>query len=193
MARFDKFDSEAGGFRARLAGNETGSSTPYGVGLDVDGFWVKGEGVTGVLGVSILQPRTGHSFLAKDPVDVMRIGEILEFDGDPATIYYADGTTGAISDTPSEYPIGFTVEADRLIVGVTAGVSSSTVTGDQSNIVPLVLTATDIASKTASDTLLDVDSTSLATVKSTADQNFKDLGTKINQVLTALDAAGVTV
>lgn len=193
MPRFDKFDSESGGFRTKLAATLTGDNEVYGVGLDVNGFWVKGEGVTGILGVSINPARTGHSFLAKDSVDVMRIGEIVEFDGDPATIYYADPTTGVVSDTASQYPVGFTVEATRLVVSVTTGVGSDTVTGGQANIAPLVLTATDIASKTPSATLIDVDATSLATVKSTADQNFMDIGTKINQILTALDASGVTV
>jgi hypothetical protein len=192
MARFDKFDSEAGGFRAQLAGNETGSTTPYGVGLDVNGYWVKGAGVTGILGVSILQPRTGHSFLAKDPVDVMRIGEILEFSGVAATLYYADPTTGAISSTPSVAPVGFTVEASRLIV-VMGGAGASEVAGGQANITPLVLTATDIASKTASNTLSDSVNTNAASVGSSLDQAQKDLGTKINQILTALDAAGVTL
>jgi hypothetical protein len=193
MPRFDKFDSESGGFRTVLAANLTGDSDVYGVGLDVNGRWVKGEGQTGIIGVSINPTRPGHSFLAKDAVDVMRIGEIVEFDGDPATIYYADPTTGVVSDTPSQYPVGFTVEASRLIVSVTGGVGTDTVTGGQTNITSLTLTATDIASKTAADLLVDVDSTSLATVKSTADQNFKDIGTKINAILAALDASGVTV
>jgi len=190
MARFDKFDSESGGFRALLAANDTGSSTPYGVGLDVNGFWVKGEGVTGVLGVSILQPRTGHSFLAKDPVDVMTHGEILEFVGDPSTVYYADPTTGVISATPSTFPVGFTVEATRLVVHAGWPVA---ITGGQASIPSLILTATDLALKTPSVTLVDVDETSLATVKSTCDQNFVDVATQVNLILAALDAAGVTL
>lgn len=114
MARYDKYDPVDGGFRALLAANWTGSDTPFGVGLDVDGHVVKGAGVTGVVGVLI---KTGDA-LAGQPVDIMRDGEIVEFGGDPATLYYAHVGTGVISDTVSVAPVGFTVEDTRLIVGV---------------------------------------------------------------------------
>lgn len=71
----------------------------------------------------------------------------------------------------------------------------------------VVLTATDIAAKTASLTLTDNDETSAATVKSTADQLAKDLGTNmnalradllnlkqvVNKVIDALQASNIVV
>lgn len=44
----------------------------------------------------------------------------------------------------------------------------------------LVLTATAIAAKTASLTLIDLDNTNAASVADTGNQNFKDVGTAIN-------------
>src|SRR3990172_9493301 len=68
--------------------------------------------------------------------------------------------------------------ADRTAANPTSGI--------------LVLTATDIAAKTASLTLTDNDETSAATVKSTADQLAKDLGANMNALRVDLvDLKGV--
>ena len=112
--RYDKYNPVGGGFRALLAANWTGSDDPFGVGLDVDGHVVVGAGVTGVLGTMIKT----RDALAGQVVDVMMHGEIVEFDGDPATLYYAHATTGVISDTESLYVVGFTVEETRLVVNI---------------------------------------------------------------------------
>lgn len=110
MARYDKYDTP-GGFRALLAADWTGSETPFGVGLDANGRVVLGAGTIGVVGV-LCEP---NDRLAGQPVDIMLDGEILEFDGDPATVYGADDVTGVLSDG-GDTAVGFTVEEDRLVV-----------------------------------------------------------------------------
>lgn len=46
---------------------------------------------------------------------------------------------------------------------------------------------------TADGTMVAVDSTSLATVKSTAEENFKELNTKLNEIIDLLATTGATV
>ena len=60
---------------------------------------------------------------AGDPIDVMTSGELVEFGGAAGTVYTADTTSGAIGTTAAsatKTKVGFTVEADRLIVRVQA-------------------------------------------------------------------------
>jgi hypothetical protein len=117
MARIDKYDPKSGGFRAALAGAWTGSATPVGVGLDANGRVVAGAGQTGVVGV-LCKPDNAD---ALSIVDVMTDGEIVEFGGAAGTAYTALTTTGAIGTTAPDAThkaIGFTAEADRLIVRV---------------------------------------------------------------------------
>lgn len=116
--RYDKYDPVDGGFRAPLAADRSGSETAIGVGLDVNGRVVPGAGNTGIVGVLI----NTRDMKAGDIVDVMRDGEIVEFGGDPGTVYTAAEADGVISDDAvgtGQVSIGFTVEGDRLIVGVT--------------------------------------------------------------------------
>lgn len=115
MARYDKYDPKAGGFRAPLAGAWTGSASPIGVGLDSNGRVVAGVGQTGVIGV-LCKP---DDAAALEIIDVMTAGEIVEFGGAAGTVYTANTTTGAISNgaaSATQTPIGYTVEAARLIV-----------------------------------------------------------------------------
>jgi hypothetical protein len=115
VARFDKYDPVSGGTRAALAADYTGSANAVGVGLNSSGRVVPGAGQTGVIGV-ICQPKNKK---AGDIVDVMRSGEIVEFAGAAGTVYTADTTTGAIATSAAsatKTPIGYTVEATRLVV-----------------------------------------------------------------------------
>ncbi len=115
MARIDKYDPVSGGFRARLNANYTGAAAPLAVGLNSSGRIVAGAGQTGIVGV-VCSPRD-HA--AGDPLDVMTSGELVEFSGAAATVYTANTTTGVISNaaaSATQVPIGFTVEATRLIV-----------------------------------------------------------------------------
>jgi hypothetical protein len=131
VARIDKYDPYGGNFRAYLAADwllaDVGK--PYGVGLDTNGFVVKGAGTTGVIGILVL---TRDKYFDQDePVDVMVNGEIMEFAGtagnpgvdfgDAGSAYYALPATGVISLTVvGGVYVGHTVEASRLIAHVGA-------------------------------------------------------------------------
>lgn len=122
MSRIDKYDPIAGGFRAPLAQAYNGSNgNPVGVGLDINGRVVVGGGVTGIVGVICIPPLNLNvpSFVkaAGSQVDVMTHGELVEFTGVAGTKYYA-GADGVISTTATGVLVGWTVEANRLIVRV---------------------------------------------------------------------------
>lgn len=115
MARIDKYNPVGGGFRAAVAGAYTGAAAPIGVGLDTNGRIVPGAGQTGIIGV-LCKP---DNAAALEILDVMMHGELVEFAGAAGTVYTANTTTGAITSaaaSATQTPIGFTVEADRLIV-----------------------------------------------------------------------------
>lgn len=115
MARIDKIEPKGGNPRAQLAAQLTGQAAPRGVGLDVNGRVVVGAGTTGIIGVLVL-PETKA---AGATVDVMGLGEIVEFAGVAATVYTANTTTGVITSaaaSATQIKVGFTVEATRLIV-----------------------------------------------------------------------------
>lgn len=115
MARIDKYDPIAGGFRAPLNAAYTGAAAPIAVGINGSGRVVAGASVTGIVGI-ICCP---YDKAAGDIVDVMTNGELTEFGGAAGTVYTANTTTGVISNaaaSATQKIIGFTVEADRLIV-----------------------------------------------------------------------------
>lgn len=117
MARYDKYEPYANGFRALLKLDFIDPAkykVPFGVGLDADGLVVVGNGNTGIVGILIL---TEHRD-AGDVVDVMTGGEVVNFGGVAGTKYFADPTTGVINTTSAagKTPVGFTAEATRLIV-----------------------------------------------------------------------------
>lgn len=115
MARIDKTDSAIGVFRAPLNAAYTGAAAAIGVGLNSSGRVVVGAGQTGIVGI-IVSP---YDKAAGDVIDVLTAGELVEFGGAAATVYTANTTTGVISNgaaSATQVPIGFTVEADRLIV-----------------------------------------------------------------------------
>lgn len=123
IARIDKYDPKVGGFRAPLAADWSTLSAVRAVGLDANGRVVAGAGNSGVVGALILTADKK----AGDVVDVMTRGEVVEFGGAAGTTYYAstvDGTTGTSPDlggaagSGAGHHIGWTVEADRLIVSV---------------------------------------------------------------------------
>lgn len=117
MARIDKYDGVAGGFRAPLAAARSGAAAPVGCGLDVNGRAVEGAGNTGIVGV-LCKP---DDAAAGEVVDFMTDGELVEFAGTAGTVYTANTTTGVISNaapSATQVYIGHTVEATRLIVRV---------------------------------------------------------------------------
>lgn len=125
MARIDKTESAVGVFRAPLAADYAGSETPIGVGLDVNGRVVPGAGTTGIVGIlcrPVLNPATPLlPYKAGTQVDVLTAGELVEFAGAAGTPYTANTTTGAITSgaaSDTQVPVGFTVEATRLVVRI---------------------------------------------------------------------------
>lgn len=122
MARIDKYNPVSGGFRAPLNAAYTGSPNVVGVGINNSGRVVVGGGVTGIVGVVCLPQDKAVGVV----VDVMTDGEIVQFGGTLGSLYTANTTTGAVSTTaPSatQTPVGWTVEANRLIVRVRRSVS----------------------------------------------------------------------
>lgn len=133
MARYDKYDPKAGGFRAHLAEDWTAPTDlnkVWPVGLDVNGLVVKGAGQTGVLGVVVI---TRPMKAGDEPVDVMTAGEIVEFPTAAApapagTAIFGEGAgdfeVGAAADVAAaSVRIGHTVESKvgkgaRLVVRV---------------------------------------------------------------------------
>ena len=116
-SRYDKYEPKAGGFRAVLhVDTVKNTGNPLGVGLNASGRVVVGAGNTGVLGVMVLT----KDMKAGDIVDVMTSGEVVDCTSLTAgTVYTANTTTGVISNaaaSATQTPIGFTVEATRLVV-----------------------------------------------------------------------------
>lgn len=126
MARYDKYEPIAGGFRAVLAANwAAADGTPVAVGLDATGKVVPGAGVSGIVGVCILV--AAHK-LAGDTVDVMTHGECVEVDDTGFTgraagvaVYGIPGTGALTATATANSKIGYMVEADRLVVRKGAG------------------------------------------------------------------------
>lgn len=202
MARIDKYEPLGGGFRAKLAADYTGSANPIGVGLNSSGLVVPGAGQTGVLGVICL-PKDKK---AGDPVDVMTDGELVGFGGAAGTVYYAHASTGVISTTASLYRVGATVEASRLVVRMAPPdtvAAANMVTGDQTGIADLVMTALaapatpdgtieaipDPADTPASADALrdDLVANTLPAVRNA----IEECGTHINTIIARLESAGV--
>lgn len=122
MARYDKYEPYAGGFRCNHAVDVPPEQikTVIGVGLNANGLQVKGAGNTGILGVQVVTTQIDHK--AGDVTDVMTSGEIVDFGGQPGTVYYSNAAgdisaTGGVGTTR----IGHTAEGSRLIVRVRAG------------------------------------------------------------------------
>lgn len=133
MARYDKFDPIANGFRAHVAADylDADLGKIFGVGLDTTGKVVKGAGNSGIVGVLVVTSKPGVVGPQKQisSVDVMQQGCVTDFGpsttglvpgtdfGTAGTKYYSDNT-GVISTTSTGVYVGTTVEPDRLQVNV---------------------------------------------------------------------------
>lgn len=127
MARIDKTDSAIGMQRVEAgwaADAVTGElDNVRGVGIDTTGKAVIGAGNTGVVGLSV---RSKIFRRAGDVAEYISLGEIVEIEGlDAGTKYFVDPTTGELTadeddgadPTPvANIPVGYTIEADRLVV-----------------------------------------------------------------------------
>ena len=125
MARYDKYDPISGGFRAPLESAVTSSDvgTPIAVGLNGSGRVIPAADGATVRGVFVAD----KPFAAGDIADVMTDGEIVEFEGEtvtagdpaaPGTDYYGTAAGEITTTHEGNTPIGFTVEASRLVVRV---------------------------------------------------------------------------
>lgn len=116
MARVDKTESAIGVTRGTLAAAiaEADWGKIIGVGIDNTGKVVRGAGQTGIVGV-ICVDKTNYK--AGQRCDIFGNGsEFLEFSGAAGTKYYAAVADGVVSTTNTGTYIGYTVEADRLVV-----------------------------------------------------------------------------
>lgn len=117
MARIDKTESAVGVTRAPI--NANFASGDYdkviAVGINSSGKVVKGAGQTGIIGVVIPGSTV---YRAGQIADIFKLGEIVEVASLAAgTKYYADPSTGALTATANgNIYVGFTVEADRLVL-----------------------------------------------------------------------------
>jgi len=119
--RYDKYDPISGGTRgvlaADLAKNGGVNQNGIGVGVNSSGLIVPGAGNTGVIGVLVVT----RDMKAGDTVDVMSHGDCVEATSalTAGTVITADTTTGALGVTAAsatKTPIGYMMEAGRLVV-----------------------------------------------------------------------------
>lgn len=131
MARIDKNDPIIGSHRVDIAANfpDADIGKLFGWGLDSTGKAVVGAGVSGIVGVWVINDKPGRVGPLRDVprIDIMRQGCVTDFGptagtpgvtmGVAATKYYSDAA-GLISSTggTGKYYVGTTVEPDRLEV-----------------------------------------------------------------------------
>lgn len=148
MARYDKYEPIAGGFRAPLSAdltpNASGDFGPKAVSITAGRVVVGTAGTTGLVGVLVKNaPRQGWGpttagpsgptnpaapmgLKAGDIVDVMTNGEIVDLAGAGITglaagqPIYATAAGDLTNVATGNTKIGYTVEADRLVVRVAA-------------------------------------------------------------------------
>lgn len=116
MARYDKYDGVAGGFRVEAAAAqvEANYDRPIGIGVNANGLGVTtSPEQTGFKGVTIVD-RTKRR--AGDILDVMTNGEIVDCEGLAAGTTYFLSAAGELQTAESRYYVGHTVEAWRLVV-----------------------------------------------------------------------------
>ena len=116
MARFDHVDSTIGIVRAPINANiaEADWDTVIGVGINGTGKAVKGAGQTGIIGVAV-PGRTVYR--AGQVMDIMQKGDIVDVTGLAAgTKYYATAAGELVTVATDNTYVGYTVEADRLVV-----------------------------------------------------------------------------
>lgn len=131
MSRFDKYDGKVGGFRARLkvaitsadVGKIQAVSIESGTGLVVIG------GATGDLIAGVIVPV--RPMAANEPIDVMTAGEIGDATATGGTALtagakvYAHSTGVVDNSATASLLIGHTIEANRVVVRLSRGVSSA--------------------------------------------------------------------
>jgi hypothetical protein len=123
VSRFDKYEPKAGGTRAPLAADlAVITGNPVGFGLNTSGQAVPGAGNTGIIGVVC----NTKAKKAGDIIDIMTDGDCVDCVSPlvAGTVITADTTTGALGVTAAsatKTPVGYTVEATRLVVRKSVG------------------------------------------------------------------------
>jgi hypothetical protein len=120
-ARIDKTDSAVGVVRGVLNADVASGSwnKPLGVGINASGKVVLGAGTSGIVGIIIVD---STNYRAGSRCDIFKLGEVVLTSTDilvAGTNYTANTTTGVITSaavSASQIQIGYTVEADRLIL-----------------------------------------------------------------------------
>lgn len=116
MARVDKYEPTTGGHRAVLGFQPVAEDLEkiIPVGLNANGRIVKGAGNTGVIGILVPLTRILNQ---GDVADVGQDMELVECTGLVAGTRYYVGSDGVMDTTATDStPVGWTVEADRLVV-----------------------------------------------------------------------------
>jgi len=116
MARVDKTESAVGVTRGTLLADIPQAlwGVALGVGVNAAGLTVRGAGQSGIVGI-IIADKTNYK--AGTRCDIIGNGsELVEFPGVPGTVYYAAVADGVISTTNTGTRLGYTIEADRLVV-----------------------------------------------------------------------------
>lgn len=143
MARVDKTDSAVGVVRAVLNADLSDDvlDSVIGVGLNASGKIVVGAGQTGIIGVMNPSRYFQKAGMPADIFVLADIEDIGEGPNDPTLdagkAVYADNTTGELSHTAAGGTyVGYTVEADRLILALGGGAGA-----EGAGIAPVTLTA----------------------------------------------------
>ena len=114
---YDKYDPLSGGFRAPLAAAVAAVDVNkvFACSLDANGRVVRGTaGNSGFVGVFV-----AHRVMAiGEVVDVMTDGEIVDVPALVAGTKYRATAAGALGTVGTDPIVGWTVEADRLVVRV---------------------------------------------------------------------------
>jgi hypothetical protein len=116
MARVDKTDSAIGVVRGTLAADIAVADLDQVVpcGFDTQGRIVKGAGNTGVKGVMVPSKTVTK---AGSRADLFVLADIVEVAGLAAgTSYFADADGDIVTAAEGNTAIGYTVEADRLLI-----------------------------------------------------------------------------
>jgi hypothetical protein len=120
-ARIDKTESAVGVVRGSLNADISSGSwnKPLAVGINSSGKVVLGAGQTGIVGVAIFDKT---NYRAGQVCDIFKLGDIILSGSDvlaAGTAYTANTTTGVITNAAvsgTQVAVGFTVEADRLVL-----------------------------------------------------------------------------
>lgn len=210
--RWDKYDGYIGNFRGPLAADitlATQANRVLAVGVNSSGAVTVGAGQTGVCGVVIIPVGVdmygnlldgGVNTQAGDLADVGKHGEITNFkpsqpsgtapSAAAGTNYYGHSDGAVLPSTaPGAVYVGHTVEADRLIVDVSATGPSATI----ANTVPVGLAAVGGSGQAVLTWTPVRGATGYKVQKSTDGSSYSSAGTPTDPTVTVTGLSAGTV